>query len=482
MKTSNPDGGELPPSRSIVLGHSLRIPAFRNLFASSATSTLGAAISIVSVNWIVYHYTHSAIDITYVGLTGIVPGIVLGLFAGVLADRYNRRSLMVTSDLTRMAGMGVLSAALFLTGFSLPLILAVMVLVNCFSAVFTPASQAILPQLVPKESLEDANGLLYSIGGAGWSIGSAAGGVTVALLGAEWGLGINSFTYALSATFLLQIGSELGRSAHRSLAARKSFRQDFSEGMGFVLQNRTLVEVMFGYLPSNFLSSFVSPFFVVYAATRFGGSAIAYGTLAAALAAGAAVGGLIVGRFATRRIAGLLMGSCLLSEAVAYGLLAYSTNLGLSVAAAIGAGLAIGFANTVYYSTIQAVVPSDILARVLSIGDFGSFAAIPAGLVVGGIVIASYGIGIAITVAATGIFVTGVVLLCLPDFRAFGGKRPSTSRAPRGLRDAALPDSGRGLRPGFMAPGLALPALDAKLRDLDAGENLAGVVARGRPR
>ena len=414
------------------LGRSLRYPAFRNLFGSSVTSTLGAAVSIVAVNWIVYQYTHSAIDITYVGLAGVVPGIVLGLLAGVLADRYNRRSLMVTADLTRMVGMGVLTVALYLEGFSLPLILGVMVLVNCFSAIFTPASQAILPRLVPKYSLEDANGLLYATSGAGWSIGSALGGVVVGLLGSEWGLGINALTYALSAMFLVQIGSELGRSVHDPAAVRRSFRRDFSEGTGFVFQSRTLVEVMFGYLPSNFLSSFVSPFLVVYAATRFGGSAIAYGALAAAMAAGIAVGGLIVGRLATRHIAGLLMGACLLSEGLAYGLLALSMNLELSVAALVGAGLAIGFANTVYYSTIQAVVPSNILARVLSIGDFGSFAAIPAGVAVGGIVIAIYGIGFAVTVAAIGIAATSIVLLSLPDFRSFGEKQPGTPSAPIG--------------------------------------------------
>ncbi|HXY47656.1 MAG TPA: MFS transporter [Thermoplasmata archaeon] len=422
MQSLSPREGEPPPGRSRSIGHSLQARPFRNLFASSATSTLGAAVSLVAVNWIVYHYTRSAIDITYVGLTGIVPGIVLGLFAGVLADRYNRRSLMVTSDLTRMAGMGLLTATLYVEGFSLPLILAVMVLVNCFSALFTPASQAILPRLVPRDSLEDANGLLYSTSGAGTSIGSAVGGVVVALLGSEWGLGVNALTYALSAMFLFQIGSELGRSAQGSSAVRRSFRQDFSEGTGFVFRSRTLVEVMFGYLPSNFLSAWVSPFLVVYAATRFGGSAIAYGALAAALAAGVAAGGLIVGRIATRRIAGPLMGACLLSEGLAYGLLAFSMNLELSVAALLGAGLAIGFANTVYYSTIQAVVPGNILARVLSIGDFGSFAAIPAGLVAGGIVIAIYGIGVAVTIAAIGIFATAAVLLSLPDFRSFGEK------------------------------------------------------------
>ena len=423
MGASTSSGTDPSPHRSRELGQSLRYPAFRNLFASSATSTLGAAISLVSVNWIVYHFTQSALDITYVGLTGIAPGIVLGLFAGVIADRYNRRSLMVTADLTRFAGMGFLTAALYLTGFSLPLILATMILVNCFSALFTPASQAILPRLVAKSSLEDANGLLYSTGGVAYSVGSAAGGIVVVLLGATWGLGINALTYALSAVFLVQIAGELGRPGLQGPGTRRSFRSDLSEGLGYVLRNRTLTEVAFGYLPSNFLSAFTFPYFVVYAATRFGGSALAYAALAAALAAGTAVGGLMVGRFSTRGIAGWLLGCSLLSEGALDGVLAVSWSLELSVLAALGVGIVIGFANTIYYSTIQATVPGNLLARVFSIGDFGSFAAIPAGLVVGGLVILRYGIGTAVAIAAIGIFITGAVLISLPDFRAFGEKR-----------------------------------------------------------
>jgi len=368
----------------------------------------------------VFHYTHSPIDITYVGLAEIGPGIVLGLFAGVLADRYNRRALMLSADLIRMVGMGGLAGALYLLGFSLPLILATLILVNCFSAVFTPASQALLPRLVAKESLEDANGLLYSTSGTAWSVGSAVGGVVVVVFGAVWGLGINAVTYALSAIFIFQIATELGRPAHETPEGRRSFRADLRDGLGYVLSSRTLTEVSFGYLPSNFLSAFVSPFFVVYAATRFGGSAIAYGGLAGALAAGTAVGGLLVGRLRTRPIAGWLMGCCLFGEAAAYLILAGAASIAVAVPAALGVGLAIGFANTVYYSTIQAVVPSNILARVLSIGDFGSFAAIPAGLVVGGIIISRYGVGFAVTLAGLGVLVTGAVLLSLPDFRAFG--------------------------------------------------------------
>ena len=406
------------------LGHSLKFPGFRNLFSSSAASTFGYAVSIVAVSWIVYHYTGSALDVAYLGLVEIGPGIVLGLVAGVVADRYNRRSLMITADLTRMVGMAVLATGLYFLGFSLLLVFAVMIVVESFSAVFTPASQAILPRLVERGSLEDANGLLYSGSGIARSVGSATGGVVVAVVGAVWGLGINAVTYALSAIFILQIASELGRIRAQPSGERSSFGADFTEGMRYVLGNRTLTEVSFGYLPSNFLSSFVAPFFVVYASVRFGGSAVAFGYLAAALAIGTAAGGLAVGRLSTRRHAGWWMGFTVLAEAMTYGVLAVSFDLGISVAAAFGTGICIGLGNTIYYSVMQAAVPSHVLGRVLSIVDFGSYVAIPAGLVVGGLLISRYGIGNAIAIAAIGIFVTGGVLLSLRDFRVFGENMP----------------------------------------------------------
>lgn len=411
---------EPPTAESRTLGHSLRSPTFRSLFGSSVTSTLGAAISLVSVNWIIYHYTHSALDITYLGLTGIVPGIVLGLTAGVVADRYNRRSLMVTSDIARMAGMGLLTVALFVSGFSLPLILATMILVNCFSALFTPASQAILPNLVAKGALEDANGLLQSLNGVAYSAGSAAGGIFVITLGAIWGLGINALTYALSAMFLIQIATQLGRPRGGASRASRAFGTELREGLGYVFEHKSIFEVSFGYLPSNFLSSCVSPFFVVYVAVKFGGNAAVYGYLVAALAAGTAAGALLVGRVRARRVAGILMGVCLVAEGICFVILAFSSSLALTLLAAVGDGLTIGFANTIYYSTIQAVVPGEVLGRVMSVGDFGSFASIPAGLVAGGLLIATYGVATVYLVAGLGVVLTGAILLSLRDFRKFG--------------------------------------------------------------
>lgn len=400
------------------MGHSLRIGAFRNVFASATVSALGGAVSAISVTWVVYHYTHSALDIAFLGMTGILPGIALGLLAGVLADRYNRRTLMVTADLVRMVGMAVLASTLFLVGFSLPLVLAVMLLVYSFSALFAPASQAILPRLVPTGSLEDANGLLQATSSLMNSVGSAAGGLVVVLAGAVWGLGINALTYAVSASFLIRVATDWGRPRASGSRAAPSLRTELSEGLRYIVDHRAILEVTLGFLPANLLASLVAPFFVVYAAQEFGSDPAVYGYLVGTLALGSALGALSVSRLRARRFAGLLMGLCLLGQSGTVGALALAHLLPVALLAAFAFGVVIGLINTTYYATMQAIVPGEILARVLSIDSVGSFAAIPAGLVIGGILIAQRGVTFCYLVASIGLVANGVAALAMPGFRS----------------------------------------------------------------
>jgi hypothetical protein len=395
----------------------LRRGGFGSLLGSSLASSIGGAVSGVSVNWLVYHYTGSTLDIAYVGLTGILPGIALGLFAGVFADRYDRRRIMVTADLVRMTVMAALAASLFLVGFSLLLVLASMTLVYSFSALFTPASQAILPRIVPTEQLEAANGLLSALTQTGYTVGAGAGGLLIVFAGAVAGFGLNAATYALSAVFLLQIATGYGRPVSGAGAAARSIRRELGDGVQYMRTHRPVLEVTLGFLPGNFLLTMVAAFLVVYAATVYPGDAAAYGYLVAALAAGSVAGALAVPRMRARRFAGLLMGASVLAQAGAVALLVVGRILPTSLAGAVGMGVCIGLINTVYYSTMQAIVPNELLARVLSIDLVGSFTAVPAGLIVGGLLAAGHGILFAYAVAAIGLAANGVILLALPGVR-----------------------------------------------------------------
>jgi MFS family permease len=395
----------------------LRSNNFRFLLGSSVASSIGGAVSGVAVNWLVFHYTHSTLDVAYVGLAGILPGIALGLFAGVLADRYDRRRIMITADFSRMVVMAALAVALYLTGFSLLLVLGVMTLIYSFSALFNPASQAILPRVVSKGQLESANGLLAALGQIGSTVGAGAGGLVVVFAGAVAGFGINAVTFALSGLLLFQVAAGLGRPERRPNGAKASFGKEFGEGVGYMRTHRPVLEITLGFLPANFLFTMVTAFLVVYATDQYGSNAAVFGYLEAGLAAGAVGGALAVPRMRARRFAGLLMGCSVVAQAGSIAVLIAGRTVPVSVAGSIGMGVSVALINTVYFSTMQAIVPNEVLARVLSIDMVGSFCAIPAGLIVGGLLAASHGILFVYTVSALGIFVNGLVLLMLKDVR-----------------------------------------------------------------
>jgi MFS family permease len=394
-------------------------PGFRALFGSSLTSSIGATTSAIAVNWLVFHETHSTLDIAYLGLVGILPGIVLGLLAGVLADRYNRRHLMVACDLVRMSTIAILAAALLLTGFSLLLVLAAMALVYSFSALFTPASQAILPRLVAGRTLEEANGALAAFQQVGGSAGAALGGVIVSTVGAVAGLGVNAATYAVSAVFLLHVASSFGVAPARA-GGRRSMGNDLREGLRYMRTHRPILEVTLGFLPVNFLLIIVTGFLVVYASDRFGSDPLVYGYLAASLAAGAAVGALGIARWKVRGRVGWLYGLSVVIDGGAVALLALSTNVGLSIVAAVVSGVLLGMVNTAFFSTMQSIVPNEVLARVLSIDSVGSFVGIPAGYLVGGVLANDYGIGETYWIVAGALLANGAAMLLLPDIRHMG--------------------------------------------------------------
>ena len=368
----------------------------------------------------VYNSTRSAIAVTYVGLAGIVPGLALGLVAGVLADRHNRRRTMIVSDVSRALIMAFLAGFLYLRGFNLLLILGVFVIVNSFTAIFFPASSAMLPKLVQKSELTQANGFLQGTTQGAQMIGSAAGGAAIAFVGVVPGLAVNAITYVISAVLLLQIASTFGRIGGADVrgAARPPFRTEIVEGLSYMRANLPIMEVTLGFLPGNLLWVMVTNFSVVYVASYFPGSPAAYGYLVAGLGGGFALGAFLATRLHLSRYSGIAMASMVVMEgAAALGLsVSHSYALSLGLSASLGAEA--GVINAVYYSTMQAIVPDNVLGRVLSVDQVGSFAGIPAGLLIGGVLAGKFGIGLDYAVAGLGLLVNGAVMLSLRDLRS----------------------------------------------------------------
>jgi len=134
---------------------------------------------------------------------------------------------------------------------------------------------------------------------------------------------------------------------------------------------------------------------------------------------GIAGGSLVVGRLNTVSYAGNLF----IISSIGFGLttilLASTRSFQLAVIFVASMGVCLGLINTTFFSVMQLVVPNEILGRVLSVDEVGSFAAIPLGQIVAGLVISGSGIAFNYLIAGTGIILTAIAMMFLKDLRNF---------------------------------------------------------------
>ena len=380
-------------------------------------SISGSTITSLILVWLAYQETGSAIAITYLGLASILPTITIGLLAGVIVDRFNRRIIMITSDLIRAAAVAAVPLVMIWAGFSFVLILVVAAVVGLFSTVFRPATNSLLPKLVPPASVQDANGLISASNSVVQVISNAAGGILIGLAGVLLGLFYNTVTYIISASmiFLIVIPPHLTDAG----TATSSFASDFKDGIRYMLGKKAVLETTMSSTCLNFFATMVGAFFVVYVTSYLKESGTYFGFLVASLGLGVAGGSLVVGWLNTVHYAGKLF----ILTSAGFGVttlmlaLIHSTYLAVVIVAVMGACL--GLMNTTFYSVMQLVVPNEILGRVLSVDEVGSFASIPMGQIVAGLLISSSGIVLNYLTAGLGVILTVFVMIFLKDLRNF---------------------------------------------------------------
>jgi MFS family permease len=392
--------------------HVFRSRSFRGLWSGTLASSLGASVASVTFAWLVYASTHAALDVTLLGISNFAPGLVVGLLAGALADRYERRRMMIVADLVRAGAVGALALFLVLRGFDLVAILGIVLVVSAMGAMFRPASNALLPQILPGEQLADANGLLVSGMTAGSFVGSAVGGLLIVLVGAATDFSLNALTYVVSAAMIaFVVLPPARRPAPPERPARGSLLGEVREGMAYVRSQPALLWTIVGSLGANFFLAIYGTYEVVYVLSFLHAGAAVYGVLAAANGVGFGVGSLIVGRLRLVRRAGV---AYIATWAVA-GLLVTELAFVRSVPNALvvfgAVGVLGGLGNTTYLACVQRIVPEALLGRFFSIDEVGSFAVIPLGQVAGGVLLTLVGVPVTYVVAGLGAFACTATLV-----------------------------------------------------------------------
>jgi MFS family permease len=238
----------------------LRHRDFRVLWTGMAVSLVGDGIFLVAIAWETYVLWNAPAALSIVGIGMTVPTVVFLVLGGVLSDRHDRRLLMLWADVVRAAAVGCLAALVFLDALRLWELVALVALYGCGTAFFTPAFEAIVPDLLPAGDLAAANSLDQLVRPIALRLlGPLLGGWLVAV-GAGLAFTVDAASFGASAVAVLAM-----RRRVRPVATHASHGAAVREGLAFIRRRvwlwGTLVSAAAAYLvflgPSEVLLPYV---------------------------------------------------------------------------------------------------------------------------------------------------------------------------------------------------------------------------------
>jgi predicted MFS family arabinose efflux permease len=381
--------------------------AWSNLAAQSAEQIALAAAPIVAV--LMLGVGEGQAGVLQTALT--LPFILFAIPAGLLADRISRRALMAGSEALRAAALVGILALIGLDMLSLPLLALLGFVAVCGTVAYSVAAPALVPSLVPPQSLPSANARIELARTVAFASGPALGGVLVGWVGAAPAFGFAA-TLSVIAVVLL---SGIYEPARKRTPTRHPL-QEIREGAGFVFRHALLRPVFATQFIFNTGSFLVLAIFVPYAVRHLGLTASGVGAVLAMYGVGMVVGALLATRVMQRLPFGIVIGLGPVTGFAAAVVLALTTVVASPLLASLGffllgAGPILWVISTT--TLRQSVTPPRLLGRVSAI-NITSYGARPVGAGFGAIVGGLYGAELCLYLAVAIFGAQALVILLSP--------------------------------------------------------------------
>lgn len=362
---------------------------FRWLLASSWTSNLGDGIALAAGPLLVASMTRDARLVALAATLQWLPPLLFGLLAGALADRWDRRRMVVTVDLVRAVVLAVLTLTVLTDRATIGIVLAALFLVGIAEVFADSASQTLLPMLVSRPDLAVANARLQT---GFLTVNQLAGppiGAALFAIGSVWPFAAQTLVVAAGALLMTRI---VLPPHGRAPDEHSHIRHDIAEGFRWVRHHaavRTLVLTIFTF---NITFGAAWSVLVLYATQRLGLGEVGFGLLSTVMAVGGLAGTASYG-WITRRVSlGNLMRIGLIVETL--------THLGLALTRQAWVAMVIFFAfgahafiwGTTSITVRQRAVPLPLQGRVGSVNLVGVFGGLVLGSGLGGVLAHRWGV------------------------------------------------------------------------------------------
>ena len=346
----------------------------RLLYAGQFVSMLGDGVFTVALAWQVYDLSASPADLSVVLLARTVPLLVLLLFAGVVTDRLPRRGIVLMSDAVRCVTAAVMTVLIVTDTATIANLAGLSAVFGAADAFFFPAYTALIPEVVEREWLMQANAAEATLRPIATRLaGPALGGVLVAAFGTDVALGLDAGTFAISALFLALMRARPAPPGERTGMLREiveGFRYASSQAWIWVTMVAAAISLLFAFGAYEVLLPLIVK-------QEMGRTADVYGWIVAASGAGGVVGALVTSRWTSgRRVALMYLawGTGVLTFSVA----AVSRFPLLTAAAGFTCGFLFELGTVYWVTLLQELVPERLLGRVRALDFLVSYALLPA--------------------------------------------------------------------------------------------------------
>ena len=359
---------------------------FWRFWVGQTISNLGSSFTLFALPLLVFKLTGSPLNLGLITAFEFLPYLLFGLILGAWVDRVDRRRMMILTDIVQALVISSIPLLAALDLLSVWWIYAVGFVSSTLKICFDAGEFAAIPSLVGTDDLIKANGLIQASYSAALFFGPLMAGALLAVVPIQTVLLFDALSFLASALMLALVRSSFNTTGGGE-ETLTSLRQDVVEGLRYVLSHPILRNISIMMALINFLAATTQTQLVLFAKERFGASDAQVGFLYSAGALGIVVLSMAAGPVRER----VSFSKAALGGLMVYGLLitglAFTGRFWLALpvwALACGFGI---FFNINTSSLRQAIVPNQLLGRIMSIAAVLAWSAIPLGSLLGGLAI-----------------------------------------------------------------------------------------------
>ncbi|MCD4687423.1 MAG: MFS transporter [Anaerolineae bacterium] len=338
---------------------------FYTLILTQTFSLIGSQMTGIALGIWVYQDTGSATPLALVAFFSAVPRIIAPSFAGVLADRWDRRYVMVIADIGQAVGTALLMFSFLFGTFALWQLYVVSAVSAAFAMFQGPAFQASVTMLIPDDQRDRANALQQLTGPAAGIVAPMLTGLIFAAVNVAGEMAIDLFTFIAAMIVVMLVHIPRPEQTAEGRAAQGTLWQEAQVGFRYLWERRPLFMMLLSAMCANFFFNMVGVLFTPYVLSLTG-SETTLGVLMSVMSAGAIVGGIIMGVWGGTppRIHTILPG--IMITGLLFGVFGITRAPVLMGMALFGMMIPLPIINAAFMSVLQIKTPADLQGRVFA--------------------------------------------------------------------------------------------------------------------